>query len=160
MCASDIQRGQVRGFANRRSTRRRRLSLRLSCHRSLAFFGNQLTLMRAQMGSRKTVTNGPVRSWKAGWVQALAGSNPASSAALTRGNNPPGPSDNRTAPCHRLRSVSIARSSTFARVRRRSRSHTASLQSHSPTSDRSDDPALLRWHPCWHQSPGIEAATT
>ena len=26
-------------------------------------------------------------AWKAGWVQALAGSNPASSAALTRGNS-------------------------------------------------------------------------
>ena len=28
----------------------------------------------------------PAQSWKAGWVQALAGSNPASSAAPTRGN--------------------------------------------------------------------------
>ena len=31
-----------------------------------------------------TVANEPVRTWKAGWVQALAGSNPASSAHLTR----------------------------------------------------------------------------
>jgi hypothetical protein len=37
-------------------------------------------------------------AWKAGWVQALAGSNPASSAALTRGNAEGDPSGRRSRP--------------------------------------------------------------
>jgi hypothetical protein len=49
------------------------------------------------------------------------------------GNTPAGPSDNRAAPNGRLSSVSIVRSSTFARGRRRSRRHAASLQSQDVT---------------------------
>jgi hypothetical protein len=37
-------------------------------------------------------------AWKAGWVQALAGSNPASSAAPTRGNAQADPSGRRSGP--------------------------------------------------------------
>src|SRR4249919_3816895 len=37
-------------------------------------------------------------AWKAGWVNALAGSNPASSAAPTRGNAEADPSGRRSRP--------------------------------------------------------------
>jgi len=48
-----------------------------------------------------------LRIWKAGWVQALAGSNPASSAALTRALAPAGTSVNgRCQVCRRTRRLS------------------------------------------------------